>query len=136
MKASFHAEEGAYLTEEKLDRLELPKIYREKLQYDLEQIRKSHLNGLRAIVLFGSCARKRPHVGSDIDLLLITEKQVARGLRGELAGDLAEEHNGVATDLVFYTEEEFEKSDCFFVKEIVKDGIILWENHGTCGGGE
>ena len=41
---------------------------------------------------------------------------------------LAEEKNGIATDLVFYTEEEFGRSDCRLVQEIRKDGRILWES--------
>lgn len=83
--------------------------------------------GLSRIVLFGSGARNELKVGSDLDLLILTDIPVPRALRGELASKLAEEKNGVATDIVFYTEAEFDASDCLLAREIRKDGRIIWE---------
>ena len=106
----------------------LPKRYKEKLLFDLETIFQISIPGISRIVLFGSCARNELRVGSDLDLLILTLRPVPRELRGELCGILAEEKNGIATDLVFYTEEEFGRSDCRLVREIRKDGRILWES--------
>ena len=106
----------------------LPKRYKEKLLFDLETIFQISIPGISRIVLFGSCARNELRAGSDLDLLILTLRPVPRELRGELCGILAEEKNGIATDLVFYTEEEFGRSDCRLVQEIRKDGRILWES--------
>ena len=106
----------------------LPKRYKEKLLFDLETIFQISIPGISRIVLFGSCARNELRAGSDLDLLILTLRPVPRELRGELCGILSEEKSGVATDLVFYTEEEFGRSDCRLVREIRKDGRILWES--------
>ena len=106
----------------------LPKRYKEKLLFDLETIFQISIPGISRIVLFGSCARNELRAGSDLDLLILTLRPVPRELRGELCGILAEEKNGIATDLIFYTEEEFGRSDCRLVQEIRKDGRILWES--------
>ena len=106
----------------------LPKRYKEKLIFDLKTIFQISVPGISRIVLFGSCARNELRAGSDLDLLILTLRPVPRELRGELCGILAEEKNGIATDLVFYTEEEFGRSDCRLVQEIRKDGRILWES--------
>lgn len=106
----------------------LPKRYKGKLLFDLETIFQISIPGISRIVLFGSCARNELRAGSDLDLLILTLRPVPRELRGELCGILAEEKNGIATDLVFYTEEEFGRSDCRLVREIRKDGRILWES--------
>lgn len=105
----------------------LPMRYREKLCYDLERIAESGMEDICGIVLFGSCARNQIRVGSDIDLLVLTEHGVSQELRGELASDLAEEKNGVATDVIFYTREDFVRSECLLVCEIKKDGLMIWE---------
>ena len=106
----------------------LPTRYKEKLIFDLKTIFQISVPGISRIVLFGSCARNELRAGSDLDLLILTLRPVPRELRGELCGILAEEKNGIATDLVFYTEEEFGRSDCRLVQEIRKDGRILWES--------
>ena len=114
-------------TIEKVRHTSLPDRYKEKICYDLQQISDSEIKDLQAIVLFGSCARGTMRVGSDVDLLLLTRKTVPREIRGEISSDLAEEKQGIATDVVFYTAEEFAHSDCRLVQEIRKDGIVLWE---------
>ena len=111
-----------------IDQSRLPTRYKEKLIFDLKTIFQISVPGISRIVLFGSCARNELRAGSDLDLLILTLRPVPRELRGELCGILAEEKNGIATDLVFYTEEEFGRSDCRLVQEIRKDGRILWES--------
>ena len=105
----------------------LPPIYKEKLLLDVKYIFQCSIPGLSRIVLFGSGARNELKVGSDLDLLILTDSPVPRTLRGELASKLAEKKNGVATDIVFYTEAEFDASDCLLAREIRKDGRIIWE---------
>ena len=107
----------------------LPSRYRGKLCRDLEVLFRSrlYLFGLSRIVLFGSCARNEMRAGSDLDLLVLTEEAVPQELKGELCGELEEAQDGISTDLVFYTEDQFRASDCRLVQNIRKDGLILWE---------
>ena len=107
----------------------LPSRYRGKLCRDLEVLFRSrlYLSGLSRIVLFGSCARNEMRAGSDLDLLVLTEEAVPQELKGELCGELEEAQDGISTDLVFYTEDQFRASDCRLVQNIRKDGLILWE---------
>ena len=114
-------------TKEKIQTCGIPQIYKEKLIFDLERIEHSGVKGLRRIILFGSCARDQIRVGSDIDLLLVTDERLEQGIRGELASELAEERRGIPTDVVFYTEEEFQRAESLFVKQIKLEGRILWE---------
>lgn len=112
---------------ERISNSALPALYRKKLCFDLETIFQSNLPELKQIILFGSCARNQVRVGSDIDLLILTEHPVKQAVRGDLASELAEPREGIVTDLVFYTEKDFQASDCRLVQEIRKDGVILWE---------
>ncbi len=79
---------------------------------------------INRIVLFGSYARMEYHAGSDIDLLVLTDKEVPREQRGHLHSVFEEQ----GADLVFYTVSEFQESTCRLIKEIRKDGVLLWKN--------
>ena len=107
----------------------LPTSYQMKLCYDIQQIEKMGISNLVAIILFGSCARNEMREGSDLDLLIISMEPVAHVIRAELSSDLEEQRDGISSDILFYTETEFEKSISLLTKEIKKDGIILWEAH-------
>lgn len=81
------------------------------------------------IILFGSCARGELKTGSDIDLLIITDKPIdTHEERGRIR-DLVDLYN---VDLVFYTQEVFEASTSLFVKNIKQDGISLWKEGKRC----
>lgn len=79
---------------------------------------------INRIVLFGSYARMEYHTGSDLDLLVLTDSEVPREKRGHLHSVFEEQ----GADLVFYTVSKFQESTCRFVKEIRKDGVLLWKN--------
>lgn len=111
----------------KLSNTNLPHRYQEKLRLDLTRIARYSIPSLNRIVLFGSCARGQMKAGSDLDLLLLTTHPVDRALRGSIASELEEAPNGISTDVIFYTEEQFRSSTCRLVQEIRKDGILLWE---------
>ncbi len=105
----------------------LPTSYQMKLCYDIQQIASMQIPDVVAIILFGSCARNEMKEGSDLDILVITTETVERNIRAELSSDLEEQRDGVSSDILFYTEIEFEKSISLLTREIKKDGIILWE---------
>ena len=91
------------------------------LSYDIE--------GLRSIVLFGSCARLNIHVGSDIDLLVVTKDHILdRILKSNIRNDIEELPNGLAADVVFSTVDICRNSDLRLYKDIRTQGIILWKD--------
>lgn len=76
------------------------------------------------IVLFGSYARAEYTACSDLDILVLTKNEVPRIIRSELCSVFDE--NGA--DLVFYTEEVFNSSDCLLVQNVRRDGVLLWKS--------
>jgi predicted nucleotidyltransferase len=79
---------------------------------------------INRIILFGSYARMEYHVGSDLDLLVLTDCEISREQRGHLHSVFEEQ----GADLVFYTVSEIQESTCHFVKEIRKEGVLLWKS--------
>lgn len=78
---------------------------------------------LEFIVLFGSYARMEQTIKSDIDLMAVTSGIPDRSLRGDLCSKFEEEN----IDLVFYDADVFRKSECLFVSQVKKEGIVLWK---------
>ncbi|MFA9463385.1 MAG: nucleotidyltransferase domain-containing protein [Velocimicrobium sp.] len=96
-----------------------------KRKFLLAQIKQltKRVDTLEFIVLFGSYARGEERATSDMDLLVITEKETSRLLRGELCS-LFDERN---MDLVFYTLEQFKHSECLLIQKVKQEGIVLWK---------
>jgi len=83
---------------------------------------------IKKIVLFGSYSRKKPHFGSDVDLLIIVNKRIANDFENiyELLFDISLEYEWSP---IIMTEKQFEmlkKENNPFIKEVIKDGIVLW----------
>ena len=110
-----------------LENLYLPSRFLDKLIKDLDYILKININTLELIVLFGSCSNGRLKVTSDIDLLLVTSEKPNQTLRGEIAAELAEPINGVASDVVFYTINEIKSGTSLFLKQFMEEGIVIWK---------
>lgn len=110
-----------------IDKLLLPDKINNKLKNDIDFIMAQNIKELLYIVLFGSCARLEYNINSDIDLLLITSKELSRIKKGEIRSEL-DKINGITTDIVFYVKEDFQKSDCLLVRQIKKEGIVLWRS--------
>lgn len=110
-----------------IDKLSLPDKINNKLKNDIDFIMAQNIKELLYIVLFGSCARLEYNINSDIDLLLITSKELSRIKKGEIRSEL-DKINGITTDIVFYVKEDFQKSDCLLVRQIKKGGIVLWRS--------
>jgi len=96
---------------------------KKKLHY-LVQLIIDNIADVSMIVLFGSYARYEQKPTSDLDILVLTHKEVVRSLRGELCSKFDE----LGSDLVFYTDESFGNSDCLFARQVKKDGVLLWKN--------
>ena len=95
---------------------------KELLQKKIEYL-KENVEGLRYMILFGSYARGEEKATSDLDVLLLTTQEIPREVRGELCSEYEEEK----IDLVFYTMEQFESSDCLLISQIRKEGIVVWK---------
>ena len=92
----------------------LPKRFVDKIEMDLEDLVKSQIPGLKAVYLFGSCARGDLRSGSDVDLLILTEKKLEdRTLAADIRWTLDEEMSGVATDVVYANEESIKENTVF-----------------------
>lgn len=83
----------------------------------------SKSNKIQKIILFGSTARAEHKVTSDLDILFITYCLEDRYIKGDIAS-FYDMHNA---DAVFYSEDQFSESDCLFVRQVRKDGILLWK---------
>lgn len=105
-----------------VDRLPFSEGIKAALGANLGIIQKE-LKGSYKVVLFGSYARADYNSRSDFDLLVLSECEIDRHIRGKLQAVLA----GMNSDLVFYTTEAFENSDCRFVYEVKRDGVLLFE---------
>ena len=92
----------------------------------LKIINNAKIPGIRAIILFGNGARGELCGSSDLDLLLVTNEKIDSSIRCDIRSVLDEEFRGVRTDIVFYTKEVFNGSESLFMKNIRKDGTILW----------
>lgn len=94
----------------------------EYLKNKIEYLSK-HIPHLEYVILFGSYARLEQTISSDIDLLAITNGTTERLLRGDMCSSFEEDN----IDLIFYDIDIFRTSDCLFVSQIKKEGIILWK---------
>ncbi len=115
-------------TLQSIKNLGLPTRFEQKIISDMEYLFSCAIPHLESIILFGSCARKQIRVTSDVDLLIITTEPLDRHARGELASMLEEEIDGVHTDGIFYTREQYDNSTRLFTQQVKNEGIILYRN--------
>lgn len=83
----------------------------------------SKSNKIQKIILFGSTARAERKVTSDLDILFVTYCLEDRYVKGDIAS-FCDIHNA---DAVFYSEDQLRDSECLFVRQVRKDGILLWK---------
>jgi hypothetical protein len=60
-------------------------------------------------------------------LMIVTREKPGRTLRGDIASRLAEPVGGVSTDVVFYTVDEVRSWKSMFLKQVMKEGIVIWK---------
>ncbi len=99
---------------------------------EIASVSKTIVNTYRPekVILFGSYARETANESSDLDLLIISdrEKELPRYKRGlKLRIKLAEYR--FTKDILFYTYDEivkWEKVPNSFVNNVIKEGIVLY----------
>lgn len=108
--------------------LKLKKKREKEIKKELERIKKILLNlNLEKAILFGSSARKDIGISSDIDLIIILKDSNLPFLE-RLREFYKKINPEVPMDILVYTLEEFEEvKESSFGKEILKEGIVLYE---------
>lgn len=83
---------------------------------------------INKIVLYGSKIRGDFLVDSDIDILFVADYNLARSVKFEIYDMIFEceiEH-GLVVSVVFVSSDDFEKHDITLMKQVHKEGIIIW----------
>ncbi len=118
------------MTRKSLESLELNVIYKSIIKETVTNALNLNLNYLTKIILFGSCARNEIKLGSDIDLMYITNKKLNDVKERTLLYG-TDPLDKIDVDIVIYTEEELARKENKFTDFIHRDGIIIWES-GEC----
>ncbi len=101
-------------------------LHREVVAEFAEEARA--IEGLEALILYGSVARGEATRESDIDLLAIVrggEFSAAGERLRELEQRLEEKH-GVSIELVVMSEDDFRRAEKNFVENILREGVLLF----------
>lgn len=109
-----------------INKLNIPDIFRNKITHDIHFILEKKIEDLFCIVLFGSLAKNSYKIGSDVDLLIITEQKVNQTEKSDIFFTLDEKIDGVRTDVIFYTKDELKRSNSAMAKNLKSEGLILW----------
>jgi predicted nucleotidyltransferase len=92
-----------------------------------KEVKQINGNNLRKIVLFGSQARGKAERDSDIDVILIFQKEPSIKMKNrirEISNSLSLEHDVVIAEFLV-TQSEFQKYKTPFLLNIKKEGIVL-----------
>lgn len=99
----------------------------QSLQYALKVLRqpkyKSHI---RAIYLYGSCARAQQKFSSDVDLFLFLDQDTPEQLIREMRLEVIPDYSLPEVEIKYSKGEEF-SSSYHFNRNIERDGRLLWE---------
>jgi uncharacterized protein len=107
--------------------------------YDLTEISdiiRTHIPGAKEIVLFGSYARGEPKEESDVDIVVIVEKELDREkkLSSLTKSWKALGKKGYRVDIIIKTEHEFNLDKDIPVTlshTILHEGKFLWKAHAS-----
>jgi len=100
--------------------------FEKEIQYITQQIVEKYKP--EKIVLFGSAARGKPDLDSDVDLLIIKKQTPLYGADRIRELSRIIERN-IPLDLLIYRPEEFEKRIQMgdpFLKSVLKEGKVLY----------
>lgn len=81
---------------------------------------------IRAIYLYGSCARGEQKYHSDVDLFLFLDDDVPDGVVREMRSEVVPHYTLPEVELKTSKSDEF-SSSYHFNKNIERDGRLLWE---------
>ena len=89
---------------------------------------KKEVPTIKKILLFGSYARRNPHFGSDVDLLIIVSKRTINDFEKiyETLFDLSLKYEWAPLILSEDRLNELQTTNKFFFRNLLDDGIIIW----------
>jgi predicted nucleotidyltransferase len=90
-------------------------------------VRKIAGENLREVILYGSQARRRASQYSDIDILLIFQKEPSQRVKStirNISNQLSLEHDVVIAELIF-TQSEYERYRTPFLMNVKREGISV-----------
>ena len=105
------------------------------MQYAITQIKNSPLSPfVRALYLYGSCARKQQTFNSDIDLFLELKKesdkeQLKNAIIQLKSNVIPLEMNLPEVDLKVVFGDDWKSDHSLYYQNIKREGISIWENH-------
>jgi len=111
------------------------KVHALTLNYNEHQAIKGIINEIsreyshiKRIIIYGSKTRGDFSEDSDIDLLFITETELSRSLKYQILDRIYnyELKNDIVISALFITESDFNKKVNPFLRQVKKEGIILW----------
>ena len=105
-----------------IERLPCSKNIKERLNY-LVDYTNNVVDDVVGIVLFGSYARCEQNMRSDIDICILTKGSFTRLQRGTVSA----EYDEYGVDVVMFPVSEFFSSKSKLVKQILKDGVVIWK---------
>lgn len=112
-------------------RLELQPEFRATMEEFVRKLKKKLKHSLVSIILFGSVAKKKAEIDSDVDLVIITDNlSKAKKKSKESIEEMTDIYFNVIQEHVFTKKkfkEMFEKGSDFIIN-ILKDGIILYDD--------
>jgi len=92
-----------------------------------KEIKQINGNNLRKVILFGSYARRKADKNSDIDVILIFQKEPSVKIKNrirEISNSLSLEYDVVIAEFLV-TQSEFQKYKTPFLLNVKKEGVVL-----------
>ena len=92
-----------------------------------KEVKQINGNNLRKIILFGSQARRKAEKDSDIDVILIFQKEPSIKIKNrirEISNSLSLEYDVVIAEFLV-TQSEFQRYKTPLLLNVKKEGIVL-----------
>ncbi len=107
----------------------------ENIENIIEEVKRTIVEGIQPemIVLFGSYASGKPHIDSDLDILVVKESNLRFDERPLEIYDLFDRMS-YPMDIIVYTPQEareYRRVKGSFLSKILKTGKILYKKEGT-----
>lgn len=93
-------------------------------------LKQPYLDNINSIILFGSCAKQTTEGGSDVDILVVSEKDFSLEDIACLRYNVGKTVKDTDVDMVFYKEEAYKNGTMPLTKSIKKDYLVLYKKGG------
>jgi len=87
--------------------------------------RLKELPGVQEIILFGSVAEGRHRPDSDVDILVVLDREINREIFHNIAGDIYVNH-AIPVTIIPVTMKQLEEGGDPWLSRIVEKGKVLW----------